>query len=75
MRPLQIELTARERVYQLALDQYRLAERRYEDDRSPSALAFFEAAKMDLDEALRLVREERGIHRPLGAYPTEAAHV
>ncbi len=75
MRPLQIELTARERVYQLALEQYRYAEDRLDTEQSHSAQKLFDVAKMDLDEALRLVREERGIQRPLGAFRREHAHV
>jgi hypothetical protein len=55
------EITVNERVYQLALEEYQLAETRLAGSGSHADWLRFEAAKADLDEALRMVKAERGM--------------
>lgn len=58
---MKLEYTVNERVAQLALADYQMAESAFESDRSPANALRFEAAKLDLDAALRAVRLERGL--------------
>lgn len=58
---LKMAYTVNERWAQLALADYKRAEFAWESDRSHTNALRFEAAKLDLDAALRAVRQERGL--------------
>lgn len=56
---IKMECSPNERLAQLALADFKLAEQAMESDPSYTNTMRFEAAKMDLNDALQLVREER----------------
>lgn len=58
---MELKHTLNERVAQLALADYKMAEHALEHDPSYGNHLRFEAAKLDLDEALKAVRQERGL--------------
>lgn len=58
---MNLTYTSNERIAQLALADYKMAEAALEQDPSYTNHLRFEAAKLDLDEALKAVRQERGL--------------